>query len=177
MLKPFINYSDKFNDIFSKVIDKPRYKYWINNSYLYYKIKEEKNEWHIIQRVSINEEEILGFIEASISRECNYVENLSYLFFGTDCNKFKSNLFPKKDLLYEVFKNTFKKDVYRFIHILLDDMKFNKIVLSYIPENPYNDFTNKLIKKFYGKEVGIHKNHVKLVDGKMYDLKYFEILK
>lgn len=53
--------------------------------------------------------------------------------------------------------------------------QYKKIVFSVLIGNPIEPKYDRIIKRSGGRIVGVHKEHVMLPDGKLYDEKVYEI--
>lgn len=71
---------------------------------------------------------------------------------------------------------TFGKDVLRTLTDIFDKYHFNKLEFCVVIGNPAEKSYDRLIKKYGGSVVGIFREHTKLTDGLMYDVKVYEVL-
>jgi hypothetical protein len=111
--------------------------------------------------VSTYQNNVIGLISYQIKRVENSIWGLQIIHFGG----------PKAPNLY-----IFGKDVFTAIRDVFEKYSFNKINFGVAVGNPIEKTYDKLVKWHGGRVVGIRKQHVKLLDGKLYDDKEYEIL-
>jgi hypothetical protein len=111
--------------------------------------------------VSLLGKEILGYIHYSISRLNNAITSLSIVHFGGKDGK--GSLVFGRDAM------TATKDIF-------DKFGFNKINFCVVVGNPVEKTYDKLVKRYGGRIVGTYKQDTRLIDGKLYDVKHYEIL-
>ena len=135
-----------------------KYKYWNNESW-YQSFKVDLDTWYKHQFVSIDNDGILvGYIGYNIHREDDSVDGLSILSF-TD-----NSLVFGADLLAAI------KDIF-------EKFNFRKLNFTVVVGNPAERHYDSIIKKCGGRIVGVKEKDSRLIDGKYYDLKIYEILK
>lgn len=158
MLELAIKHKDQ---LISKMYDtwfKDKYKFY-NNANYYNEIVIADNTCDLHQFVSINsKKEVIGFIEYNINRPNNSANELCIINLTNDINTFGSDCM------------TAIKDIFE---------KFNirKLSFSVLIGNPIESKYDKLIVKYGGRIVGIKKDEIKLLDGKYYDEKMYEIFR
>jgi hypothetical protein len=59
---------------------------------------------------------------------------------------------------------------------MFEKYRFNKLNFTVVRGNPIEKTYDKLIKRYNGRIVGIKEQETKLIDGKLYDMKEYEIL-
>lgn len=163
MIDLAIRYKDKIQEIYQKLVaENPDFIfYWNYGEDIDYTIPIDDNEWNKIQRVSINKEgTLLGFLSATVYRRAYSITNMSFISF-----------YPKSTNFILL------KDMRSFVKYLLKERKFVKIQFNCIIGNHAERFYDKFIESYStGRIVGIQKLDVKLADGKLYDLKIYEIV-
>ena len=161
MLKLPQPYSSQIEQEKIKIIEnEDQYKFVNISSYWYSNfLKLPDSEWDEIVRVSFAEDKVLGLFKATIDREINHVSSLMIVNFNLKKISF-----------------TFIKDLESFVRYLIEYKKFRKISFTVVIGNPAEKMYDKFIEKYNGRVVGIKKNEVKLLDGKFYDLKLYEII-
>lgn len=134
-------------------------KYWYYNSYSYFSpISIDENTWDKMQFASVNSDgEVIGYLSYSIDRECRFVSGPSIINFTNN--------------------PVFGIDVMQMVKDIFEKYNFQKIDFFVIIGNPIERQYDRLIRKYGGRIVGIHKRHVMLPDGKLYDEKMYEILR
>ncbi len=160
MLDLAITYKKELETIYRKnIIGNSKYKYWINQSYLDYRLEMYDTEWECQYRVSILENKILGLFKAFIKRPEHFISNLSIASFGKN-----NGIILIKDLLI-------------FIDNIFMEYKFSKINFYMLKGNPAEKIYKKFIKRYGGRKVGYLKNDIKLIDGIFYDNIIYEIMR
>jgi hypothetical protein len=117
--------------------------------------------WNANNFVSVYKENIIGMIGYQIKRNENAVYGLYIIHFGG------------KDAPY---KYIFGKDVITGIKDIFEKYGFNKLNFDVVIGNPIVKTYDKLVKRYNGRIVGIRKQDTRLLDGKLYDTKEYEIL-
>jgi len=160
MLQPAYLYKEKIYKYKCNFALDERYKYFDCSSSMSFNIDIEDNSWNKIQLVSLDKNNNpIGYFQASIDRSAYNVSSLKI-----------ANLTPKANF-------TFAKDLEQFFLDLFNKYNFNKINFTVVIGNPAETMYDKLVKHYGGRVVGIYKNDQKLWDGKIYDIKAYEILK
>jgi hypothetical protein len=157
-LIPAYFYKDELQKIYAQEIYKEKYKFASSSCYQELILKIEENSWLKEQYVILLDDRIIGYCSASINRETDSISNLFILNFSNEVESFAAGLT-------------------HFFNLFLD--RFNKINFSVIIGNTTEKFYDKLldIPEFHGRIIGVFKNEVKLMDNKLYDLKWYEFSK
>jgi hypothetical protein len=71
---------------------------------------------------------------------------------------------------------TFGRDVITAVKDIFEKYRFNKLDFSVVCGNPIEKTYDKLIKRYNGRVVGIREQEARLLDGKLYDVKEYELL-
>lgn len=158
MLKSAQLYTDQLKQLFIKISHDDKFKYLRNCSYMD-EYKPTESTWNNHEFVSVINGQVIGYINYDINRDSYHVSGIALVNFTL-----RPNYIFAKDIK-TVFKNIFEK------------YGFNKIKFTCIVGNPVESSYDKLIKKYNGRIVGVFKNDCRLMDGKYYDLKNYEILK
>lgn len=159
ILKIAYPYQDKLNKVWQSIVYQDKYKYYNNGNYWYYKIELNDSSWEKIQMVSVDKNDnIIGYLTASICRPCNLVSGIGAINF-CDLNL------------------TFSKDFYTFLMELFTKHNFNKIEWSVVIGNPAEKMYDKIIDKYGGRVVGIRHESTVLQDGTYCDEKEYELFK
>lgn len=156
MLEPAIKYKEQLEAIQYNIWFNKKYMYW-NSSVYYEPIKIDENTWDRHQFVSTHNGEVIGYIAYSIARSDNSVYSVSVLNFSDN-------------------KIVFGRDLMKALHDIFEVYHFRKISFHVIVGNPIERSYDRMIKKFNGRIVGVMAQEVKLLDGKYYDKKLYEIL-
>lgn len=155
-------------DLAIKHMENLRYKMydtWFNEKYKYCNLSSyysthetNDNTWHEHEFVSIKDHEIIGYIGYEINRSANYCCGLEILNFTND-------------------KITFGNDLKQVIRDIFEKFNFNKLKFVVVIGNPVEEAYDKIVQKYGGRITGIFREDVKLMDGNLYDVKQYEILK
>ena len=81
MLEPAIKYRNQLESVQYDIWFNDKYKYW-NSNVFYDSMQIDTDTWGRHQFVSVNNGEVLGYIEYSISRTNNSVSSLSIINFS-----------------------------------------------------------------------------------------------
>lgn len=160
MLELAYIHKERLNELWQKNALDPKYKYYFAGGYENYEKEIDNNNWNNLSFVSldINNRKILGFLSASIDRKAHKIDQLYLRGFDTDSKNF-----------------TFMIDILNFTKNLFSEYGFRKIEFSVVVGNPAEKYFDKLVKKNGGRIVGILKKSVRLMDGRLYDYKMYEI--
>lgn len=157
MLKPAQSYEEELKKLFISVMYEEKYMYYFmgwNETY-----ECDKNNWNTHEFVSVDKEgNVLGYISYNVNQRSDNASSLSIINFGDN-------------------KIIFGKDVFKAILDIFKKYRYNKLTYSVHIGNPIEKTYDKLTKKYGGRIVGIYEKETKLLDGKFYDLKLYEMLK
>lgn len=156
MLEPAIKYRDQIDIVQYDIWFNDKYKYFNSGTY-YGTMQIDDNTWDKHQFVSVLNGSVIGYIEYNISREENHVRSLAIINFTDN-------------------KVTFGKDLSQALKDIFEKYNFRKLNFSVVVGNPIEKSYDKMIKKYGGRIVGTYKENCKLIDGKYYDEKLYEIL-
>lgn len=159
MLKPAILYSDDLIHKFRKVWFEDKYKFWNNTSY-FDDWNPSDTTWTNHQFASVDDNIVIGYIGYSIDRaDGDIVNNLNIINFE---NK------PS---------TTFAADMKQAITDIFEKYNFRKLNFTVVIGNPVEKHYDRLIKRYGGRIVGVRKQNCRLIDGKYYDEKLYEIMR
>lgn len=164
MLEPAILYEAGLRIKYQQtVLMNDRFKYWIGGPYVSdLDIKAET--WERFDLVSIKDDIILGYISFDIDRQHDYVSSVSIINFHTNEKD------PGKNI-------TFGRDVLEAFDKMFTKFNFRKIKFWVVVGNPIEKTYDTFIKKYGGRIIGVSKDNCKLIDGKYYDEKFYEIFR
>lgn len=156
MLRAAQLYSEDLIYEFEKTWYEDKYKYYINGStYEELDVGTDTNNSH--QFVSVNTYgDIVGYIAYDVDRNTDNVNHLCAINFSPS-------------------KATFGADLIQAVDDIFMKFNFNKINFDVVVGNPAEAMYDKFIKMCKGRIVGTLKKHIKLMDGKIYDTKIYEI--
>lgn len=156
MLRAAQEYEEQLKSRWQKTWFDEKYKFFHCGSY-YDEIVIDKETWNKHQFVSVDSKDhVVGYIAYKISRDSYIVSGLQIINF-TD----KSTVFGVD--LYKALKDIFER--YRFA----------KLVFSVCVGNPAEKGYDRLVSKCNGRIVGTFCKDIRLIDGKYYDQKFYEI--
>ena len=155
MLVAAVQYKDVLQSVGRSIWFNDKYKYWNADTY-WSTIDIDDDTWNKHQFVSVCNGEIIGYIGYHIYRTANRVAGLNII-------NFTDNIM------------VFGRDLHKALVDIFELYEFNKLNFTVIVGNPIEKSYDKFIKKFGGRIIGIQKQHVRLVDNKLYDEKMYEI--
>lgn len=158
MLKPAILYEEELKKKYNSVAFEEKYKYYNSQSYFDFIGPLATDTFNYIQMVSVEEDDIIGFLTARIDRGDDAVSSISAINF------------------YDV-NTTFSRDFHNFLDQLFTKFNFRKISFGVVVGNPAEVMYDKYIKKYNGRIVGVKEDDVRLFDNKLYDYKMYEIFR
>ena len=157
MLQRAILYSDQIYRANIKASDDPRNKYYSSGFWTWNPKLEDNNE-HCQAFVSVDEyQNVLGFMQAILSKSAHYVNGLSVISYE----------YPPSW--------TFHKDFRDFIIKLFVDYKYAKIIYGVYVGSAHEKLYDKFTHKFGGRIVGVFYKDVMLEDETLADQKYYEL--
>ncbi len=160
MLKYAKPYEEKLQERYLNIILDKDYMFYNNDCWWENEIELSNDTWDSIDFVSIDEnDDVLGFISASISRGNEKISSIAAINFANKGNY------------------TFSKDMYKFLIDIFEKYNFRKIEFSVVVGNPVEKMFDKYVKKFGGSITGYKKKSVKLQDNLFYDTKFYEVFK
>ena len=155
MLKLAYLYQEEIKQLFAKTCDNPKYKYYHLGYFDFPKI--EDNEWNKIQRVSMYEDSVIGYLSASVNRTNNIIDSLCMLSDTISIKEYKE----------------FEKDIFDFFLILL--RQYPTIQWTVVTNNPVKKKYEKFVKYVGGDIVGIHHKSAR-IDDQLLNEELFEII-
>jgi hypothetical protein len=120
-----------------------------------------ENTYNSNHFASVHNNNILGVIGYQIKRPENAVWGLFIIHFG---GKDAPNRY------------VFGKDIMTAIKDIFEKYHFSKLNFNVVIGNPIEKTYDKLIRRYNGRVVGIKEQETKLLDGRLYDVKEYEIL-
>lgn len=156
MLEPAIKYKAELEELQYETWFNDKYKYWTCDVY-HEPISIDENTWNKHQFVSVVNDEVIGYISYNIARQ-------------TECaNCFNAINFTDNIAVFGVDLGNAIKDIF-------EKYGFRKLSFSVVIGNPIEKSYDRMIEKYGGRIIGVKKEEVKLIDGKFYDFKMYEIL-
>lgn len=156
MLAPAVLYEDELRRLFNSIWFEDKYKFWNNDTY-YDSFKVADSSWSDHQFVSLKDGKIIGYIEYQIYRCGPTAHTLSIINFTDD-------------------KMTFGMDVGSALRDIFEKYHLHKLTFFVVIGNPIERSYDRMIAKFGGRIVGTYRKDTRLIDGKYYDRKAYEVL-
>lgn len=154
MLEVSNKYADQLTDLNYSIRYNDYYKYYNLGSY--YDDPEYKNsDWIRSDWVSTTDGVVKAQFKAYLDRDYMTVTELAIINYSQT---------------YVEFYSDFREFIRRLVKV-----GFRKISFSVVVGNPAEKTYDRFIKRYGGRIVGTYTSHVKLIDGKYYDLKRYEI--
>ena len=161
MLKPAFLFEAELNKRYQLYLYHPRMKYLVEDVWDY-QIPVDPTDEKFLQFVSVDPDgKILGFFSAQANRKLYHIENLEVI-----------NLIPETEQDHNA---VYSRDFYTFIKDLTGKFGFRKVNFEAIVGSPGEKIYDKHLKNFNARVVGIRKEEVRLSDGKLYDVKLYEM--
>lgn len=156
----------KTAQLYTTELTEKMYKTWYDPKYIYYHyapgnclIDLPQDNFHTHDFVSVDEDNnVVGYIAYNVNYTSMSAEYWSIIGF-TECSII------------------FAQDIYLAICNAFDKFNMNRIEWSCIADNPAIRGYRNFIKKHGGTECAKFRQSIKLQDGKLHDIVYFEILK
>lgn len=114
--------------------------------------------WFKYEFVSIKNKEVIGYISYDINRNDYSASGLYIINFTDD-------------------KITFGRDLGTVLNDIFTKFNFRKLTFGVFVGNPIEKSYDKAINKFGGRIVGVEREASRLLDGKFYDYKIYEIFR
>lgn len=154
MLEVSNKYADQLTDLNYSIRYNDYYKYYNLGSY--YDDPEYKNsDWIRSDWVSTTDGVVKAQFKAYLDRDYMIVTELSIINYSQT---------------YVEFYSDFREFIRRLVKV-----GFRKISFSVVVGNPAEKTYDRFVKRYGGRIVGTYTSHVKLIDGKYYDLKMYEV--
>lgn len=161
MLKRAIQYKSQINNLFIEASDNPKNRFF-TQSYWEYIPKITESNWTNQQMVSVDKSDnVIGWLEAEISVKQHYINNLSVIRFRDD----------------ERYNYTFSKDFHEFFAKLFMHYEYRKINYNSVVDSPNEKWYDEFTMKYGGRIVGVKKEHFAMENGKLCDLKIYELFR
>jgi hypothetical protein len=160
MLEYAKKYEEKLRGLFLDIAFDPFYQF---EQYTVYReiFKLPEDTWHAHHFVSVYSNNVLGMIGYEIKRPENSVCGLHIIHFGGP---------------HAAYSYSFGKDIITAVKDIFERYRFNKLNFTVVKGNSIEKTYDKLVKRYNGRIVGIKEQEIKLIDGRLYDVKEYEIL-
>lgn len=141
---------------------------WYDEKYMFYHYSSyhepyechaKDGDWNSREFVSLDSNgNVLGLITYGVNRTHDYVDSLGIINFSDN-------------------KVVFGLDVAKVIDDIFCKFNMRKIEFCVVVGNPIERSYDRLVSKYGGRIVGTREKHIKLLDGKYYDDKLYELFR
>ena len=160
MLKQAILYEEQLKRKYIEASCDDYFKFYFSSSCREFSLKIHDNDYWTIQMVSVDKNDnIIGFISVDMNNDSKVAK-----YFGI------INFTKKPNIIFAM-------DVIRFLRDLRDRHNASKFEFTAFVDGSAERMYQKFIKNHGGRVVGTYKNSTKLIDGKYYDSRMFEIMR
>ncbi len=151
-------YEEKLQKIFANITFDNKYMFMSGCSYRE-KYKSVESTWDTHEFVSVDSNKnVIGYITYQISREDQKVYGLQIINFSDN-------------------KTLFGIDLMKCLDEIFTKFRFRKLRYCVFVGNPIESTYDRFTNKYGGRIVGIEKEECRLIDGKLYDMKIYEIFR
>lgn len=159
MLDLAIKHAPRLQERYLHTLGDPRFKYYRRSAGWNYRLEIYPDSWEWLQMVSLNiNGDVCGYIAAQLNRLTNTAYDVEAINF---CVRNKD----------------FSADLFAFVDFLFREMGMNRMVWNVVVANPVEQMYDRVASYFGGRIVGTFRQDVRLPDGQLYDLKWYEVLK
>jgi hypothetical protein len=157
-------YEDRLRELFYAAAFDPFYQFEQYSAYREpFKLPEDT--WEGNHFVSVHGGEAVGFTGYRIRRPENAADGMRIIHFaGAGGRDSHGNAY------------IFGKDVPTVLRDIFERFRFDKVNFSVVAGNPVEKTYDKPARRYGGGIVGTKKRHVRLLDGRLYNLKEYGIL-
>lgn len=156
MLEPAILHADALAKLHPRALFEPRANFYVATSWRSFKTTLEDTEWNYIQRVSVRDGEVHGYLYASVDRDIPCISELGAIS-------------------YLPGSPTFARDLAAFVGWLCVD-RWERVAWSVIVGNPIEPMYDRMCERLGGRVIGTQRKTVRTPDGVLRDRKLYEVL-
>lgn len=169
-MKPI--YTEQLIELYTSIWGNEYYKFFITSPIFNIELAiPDKNTKYRHEFVSVDKfGDIIGVISYSIDRSTGNCHTLFICNFDNVRNEISDSDKRKRSVI-------FGRDIKKAINDLFLTFNFNKLEFYVVVGNPVEKTYDKLVQRYGGKVVEIKKQDVRLWDNKLYDTKWYKILK
>ena len=159
MLEFAIHHKEEVEKLYRLAVTRPNSLFYSMGVYMNFDPQIKPSTWEELQFVSLHKGKVIGYLACDVNRGAHAANHLRMIFlsegnlhsalFGIDCRKFFRKLFF--------------------------EYNFNKVNWSVIIGNPAEKKYDAICSHLNGCVVGTKKKETRLTDGKLYDLKMYEL--
>jgi len=155
-------HEEELKRLFLDIPYNPFYFFYTDAVY-FSEFKLPEDTWNENNFASVKDGKVIGAIGYKIRRTDNAVHGLYIIHFGGENA-------PNKE------RYVFGKDVMTAVKDIFEKFGFNKLSFTVVIGNKVEQTYDRLIKLYNGRIVGVKRQESRLLDGKLYDEKEYEIL-
>lgn len=156
-----IQYAPQLQERYQSTLLNEKYRFYWNGSNRSYFIPLEQDDNWKLQYVSVGAcGNVLGYFECMLNQNTMTAYNVATMRFTPE------------------YEPEFAADMFRFvIELLFKQYGIKRIVFNVIVGNPVEQLYDRLCEKYGGRVIGTFTQEVRLHDGKLYDVKYYEMFR
>ena len=153
-------HKEKLKRTWAKAARDPRFQFIRSGSCTDLDFYIKDNTWSTLRCLSLsNKGEAVGWFEVSVSRETYDAHSMRII-----------NMLGHTNI-------TFANDMKEFFRRLFLVWNFKKVKFAVAVGNPAEAMYDKFVAGYGGRVVGVNYRDIRLSDGKLYDMKLYEILR
>jgi hypothetical protein len=160
MLALAIQYAPQLQEYYQRTLTDEKYRYYMHGIRRYF-IPIEPDDTNKLQYVSLGAYgNVLGLFECNLNRETMTAYEITAIRFTPG------------------YDPEFAADMYRFVvDVIFQQYGMQRVIYNVIKGNKAEKLYDRIIERYGGRIVGTFTNEVRLYDGKLYDVKYYEMLR
>ncbi len=160
MLALAIQYGPQLQECYQKTLADEKCRYYMHGIRRYF-IPLEPDDANKLQYVSLGVYgNVLGLFECNLNRETMTAYEITAIRFTPE------------------YEPEFAADMYRFVvDVIFQQYGMQRVIYNVIKGNKAEKLYDRIIERYGGRIVGTFTNEVRLFDGKLYDVKYYEMLR
>jgi hypothetical protein len=160
MLALAIQYGPQLQECYQKTLADEKCRYYMHGIRRYF-IPLEPDDANKLQYVSLGVYgNVLGLFECNLNRETMTAYEITAIRFTPE------------------YEPEFAADMYRFVvDVIFQQYGMQRVIYNVIKGNKAEKLYDRICERYGGRIVGTFTEEVRLYDGKLYDLKFYEMLK
>lgn len=161
MLALAIQYAGQLQECYQATLLNEKYRFYWQGSARSYFVPLEQDDSRKLQYVSVGAYgNVLGFFECNLNHDTATAYNLTAMRFTPE------------------YEPEFAADMYCFVvELLFKRYGINRAVFNVIVGNPAERLYDGICNKYGGRVIGTFSQETRLQDGKLYDVKYYEMMR
>lgn len=160
MLALAIQHAPQLQECYQRTLTDEKYRYYMHGIRRYF-IPIESDDSNKLQYVSLGVYgNVLGLFECILNRETMTAYEITALRFTPE------------------YAPEFAADMYRFVvDVIFQQYGMQRVIYNVIKGNKAEKLYDRICERYGGRIVGTFTSEVRLFDGKLYDVKYYEMLR